>query len=303
MTSKHRERLENIFYKAKYYGNWNIGLITGEVSRLIAKEDLIIKWYGHQTKDTFLADPFIVSNDGKDYIFVEEYDHAVRKGHISVIYDWNRSPRKIIDEPYHLSYPFLIRENGQLYMIPEGSESGRLDYYVCRNFPFEWEKAGTLINEEIVDPTILEWNDKYWLFYTMPGQSRSHLYIRYADSLWGDWVEHKGNPVKIDPTNCRPAGPFFSVNGVLYRPAQDSSTNYGSRIVINEVTELTTDSFREEPRRVISPENYYPYIGMHHVSFAGMKIAIDGRRTIKELKSFRDIKATLVSGFMRLWKK
>jgi len=299
MALDFKEKLNNIFYKVKHYDYWNIGLINGNATQLISNDDYKIKWYRHLTKNSFLADPFILSRDGREYIFAEEYDYTTRKGHISVVYDWNKPATKIIDEPYHLSYPFIIEENGQLYIIPEGSEGRKAHYYICRQFPFVWEKAGTLLDEEVLDSTIFQWNDKYWLFYAKPEQSKSQLYIRYSDSILGNWIEHASNPIKSDRNCSRPAGPVFSVNNVLYRPSQDSSKSYGDNIIINEITELTTETFKEERRKIISPKNHFPYTGMHHISFAANKIVIDGRKTLKELKSLREIVKTLVSKFTR----
>lgn len=297
MTS-FKERLRFIFLKVIHYDYWNIGLIDGKVNQLISDDVHTINWYRHQTKDSYLADPFILSRDGKEYVFVEEYDYPTQKGHISVVYDWNKPPRKIIDEPWHLSYPFLIEENGMLYMIPEASAGAKVNYYVCRSFPFEWEKAGTLLNEKVFDPTIFKWNEKFWLFYTKLEESSGELHIRYSDSIWGGWKEHPRNPVKVAPNVCRPAGPVFSVNNVLYRPSQDSAKNYGDNVLINEIIELTTETYKEELRKVISPKDHFPYTGMHHISYTDNKMVIDGRKTLMKWKGFRELIKTFWSGLV-----
>ena len=51
----------------------------------------------------------------------------------------------VIEEPYHLSYPFLFEFEGELYMIPEKARATRVDLYRCVAFPYQWELVKTLI--------------------------------------------------------------------------------------------------------------------------------------------------------------
>jgi len=277
-------KLTHLLFRDVHYDFWNVGLITGDADQLIAGSRYNIRWYKHRSSASYLADPFIIRRENKEFVFVEEYDYATKKGHLSVIYDWNKPPVKIIDEPYHLSYPFLIEEDGTLYMIPEASAGGKTYYYTCQKFPFEWRKEGVLIDEAILDPTIFKRNGKFWMFYTKPAQSCSELYLRYSDTLLGEWKEHSENPVKVASKTCRPAGPVFEVNDALYRPSQDSTGNYGDNIIINRITELSTSTYREEQVNVITPKNNYPYMGMHHIAHTPGMLVIDGRKTLREFK-------------------
>ena len=50
-------------------------------------------------------------------------------------------------------------------MIPETKEKKSIDIYECKKFPTEWNFKKTLISKiSAVDPTILKYNEKYWLF-------------------------------------------------------------------------------------------------------------------------------------------
>ena len=91
-------------------------------------------------EDRFWADPFAWSQDGRHYIFCEEYPFDTRRGRISVLaLDTDLSPQgpavPVIDEPRHLSYPFLFEHRGTLYMVPESARSQRVDLYRCTEFP------------------------------------------------------------------------------------------------------------------------------------------------------------------------
>ena len=65
--------------------------------------------------------------------------------------------------------------------------------------------------------------------------------------------------------------------GSLYRPAQDCSEDYGSGVVINKVTTLTTESFKEEATAVINPFEAYPD-GIHTLSAVDGISLLDGKR-------------------------
>jgi hypothetical protein len=290
-------KLTSLLFRDIHYDFWNVGLIKGGVNQLLSGSQYNIRWYKHRTSASYIADPFIIRRENNDFVFVEEFDYATNKGHISVIYDWNKPPVKIIDEPYHLSYPFLIEEDGTLYMIPEASAGGKIYYYTCQKFPFEWRKEGVLIDEAILDPTIFKSNGKYWMFYTKPAQSCSELHLRYSDTLLGVWMEHSGNPVKVVPKICRPAGPIFEVNNALYRPSQDSTGNYGDNIIINRITELSTSTYREEQVNVITPMNEHPYTGMHHIAHTPGMLVIDGRKNLKEFKGIGSIVKAVMRKF------
>ena len=297
MQNSLTRKLTSILFRDKHYDFWNVGLIKGGVKQLVSEKNYKILWYNHRSTNSYLADPFIIFRDNKDFVFVEEYDYATKKGYISVIHDWNKPTTKIIDEPYHLSYPFLIEDGGTLYMIPESSAGGKIHCYSCQKFPFEWRKEQIIIDEAILDPTIFKSNGKFWMFYTKPSQSCSELHLRYSDKLLGEWKEHPSNPIKVAAKICRPAGPVFEVNNVLYRPSQDSTGGYGDNIIINKITELSTSVFREEPVNVISPANQYPYTGMHHVSHTTNMLVIDGRKTLREFKGLIPIMKSVIRKF------
>src|SRR5206468_2527068 len=56
-----------------------------------------------------LADPFVIEDNGRDWLFVEEVPAAAVKAHLSVIElgkngDFGE-PVPVLEKPYHLSYP------------------------------------------------------------------------------------------------------------------------------------------------------------------------------------------------------
>src|SRR5690606_30656375 len=92
--------------------------------------------------DHFYADPFPLFRDGRDYIFLEDLDHRTDKGIISVVeFDGNGKPgpaKPVLEEDCHLSYPFLIERDGEVFMIPETSARREIAIYRASEFPFRW---------------------------------------------------------------------------------------------------------------------------------------------------------------------
>jgi len=118
-------------------------------------------------RDRGWADPFVIERDDKYFVFMEEIVYAKGRGHISMMtieVQPNGSfectdPVPVIEQPYHMSYPFLLEYQDELYMIPETAENRTVDLYRCTEFPKKWELVSTLMDNVIaVDTTLLEHN-------------------------------------------------------------------------------------------------------------------------------------------------
>ncbi len=100
--------------------------------------------------DRFWADPFWWHEAGRDYLFFEELLYQQSRGRLvcmEVLADGRHSePQVVLEKPYHLSYPFLFRYRGDLYMIPESAENHTLDLYRCEQFPQQWTRVKTIMN-------------------------------------------------------------------------------------------------------------------------------------------------------------
>jgi hypothetical protein len=74
-------------------------------------------------KGHLYADPFLIARDGRTWMFFEDYRYAERKGVIScaeVGADGSLGePRVVITSQGHLSYPYLVTDGDDTYLIPE----------------------------------------------------------------------------------------------------------------------------------------------------------------------------------------
>jgi|WetSurSiteA1Bulk_404760.scaffolds.fasta_scaffold01453_3 hypothetical protein len=205
-------------------------------------------------KDRFWADPFVICRENTINIFIEEVIYG-SKGHITLLQlekdgKFLQSQR-ILERPYHLSYPFVFEYNNVYYMIPETCENKTIEIYRCDEFPIKWSFVMTLQKDvKARDTTVFFHKDKWWLF-TAINESDSfedyvELHLYYSDNLLSsDWVSHPGNPVVTDIATARPAGKIFAENGKLYRPSQDCSIRYGRALNLNQITILSETSYGE----------------------------------------------------------
>jgi hypothetical protein len=188
------------------------------------------------------------------------------------------------EPPVHLSYPFLLEHEGRLLCLPESSAAGEVAVYTVERFPDRWTRVATLLSgTALADASVFEYEDRWWLAASEVADkgANSELHLFHAQTPTGPWTAHPRNPVKIDVRSARPAGQPFVVDGVLYRPAQDCSTTYGARVVINRVVTLTPAAFHEEQAAVLNPDPRGPYPdGLHTVSRLGDRTLIDGKRTV-----------------------
>jgi hypothetical protein len=236
-------------------------------------------------KDRFWADPMIVQKDGRYFIFVEELPFATGRGHLSVIemdaHGNVKEPVRVLEKPYHLSYPFVFEWRGSYYMVPETAENGTVDLYQCVEFPHRWEFCRSLLTGvKAVDSTLLFQEGKWWLF---TGQAENpnalpqvELYLYSADSLFAEtWTPHPLNPLLSDDRLARPGGRIFSRDGKIYRPAQDCSKTYGYGLRLNEITRLTESDYEEKQVSFIEPLWKPGIIGTHTFATAGDLTVID----------------------------
>ncbi len=243
-------------------------------------------------KDRYWADPFPVKNNGKYLLFIEEYSYKNKKGHISLLEMGEdgkyEKPIKILEKPYHLSYPFIFGWCGDYYMIPETSQNKTIELYRCVSFPMEWQLEKILMNEiRAVDTTLVEIDDFWWMFVNIgvEGTIRplDELHLFFSDSPLGQWKAHRQNPVKSDCRSARPAGRLFRWNGDLYRPSQDCSVDYGCAISINKVDVLSSEYYRETEVSRILPKWKRGLFATHTLNHAGALTVMDGMLKVSKL--------------------
>ncbi len=238
-------------------------------------------------KDRFWADPFIVARDDRYYIFIEEFLYATQKGHISLIvmnkHGVLEPSVRILETPYHLSYPFIFEFENDTYMIPESRANRTVELYKCTAFPRKWEfQKNLMTNCDVADSTLLQWQGKWWLFAnrveTKGASLWDELFLYHSDSPLSDkWIPHPSNPIVSDVKSARPAGQLFVRDERLYRPSQNCSGHYGYGFNICEITKLTDTEYEEQIVSKVEPKWDARIVSTHTINYAGGLTVIDGQ--------------------------
>ncbi len=285
---------------------WDVGVVDAPIHRFLDPGFRpAVEWLRlDDPPGVYAADPFgFDPGDGMGArVLYERYDNATRSGEI-----WHAP----LDRPAgaaptgapacpaglpidaHASYPYVLCTGNRTFCVPQvAGEPVRLYEWRAGS----WHLGPTLVGEVVLDPTIVEWNDRWWLFATRPGRdSLTKLHVWWAPSLTGPWTSHPLNPVKTDVRSARPAGTPFVHEGRLYRPAQDCTTGYGAAVALCAVEQLDEAGFTERVVNVVRADPSWPRpLGVHTLSAVGERTLLDARsRTISRHETAAELNARL----------
>jgi len=222
----------------------------------------------------FLADPFVISYQGKSVVFVEDLFYSDNKGRISAVQINENSEEflgVVLEEDFHLSFPFVFEEKGSIYMIPESVEAKDIRLYKCIEFPTKWALEKTLMENISAADTMVIKQDNLWFMLTNIcsagiGDYQSELHIFFSnkfDSTHWEPIEG-GNPVIFDSLTARNGGLFYR-NGDVYRVNQiQGKSHYGKSFGVNKVLHLSTSEYLEERVSTINANYKAELYSTHH---------------------------------------
>jgi hypothetical protein len=230
----------------------------------------------------FYADPFLLRDRGQVWLFFEDYLYGEKRGRIScapVQSDLSiGAPTVCLDRSYHLSYPLVFHHDGEVFMIPESSQNQSVELWRATNFPFSWKLEKTLFSDSLVDTTPV-FHEGRWYFFTTfsePAGNAAFGALFSSDSITGGWVHHPNSPISTDVRYARSAGAILKFENRLLRPIQDCSENYGRRIYVEEILELTPDAYRRRRLHSIEPDWDKSLKGVHTYTFCDGIEVLDG---------------------------
>lgn len=287
--------LKQLLFRIFVMQRWNVALVRLPIQRLptappseLAKA--VVAVLPHRNRHSFNADSFGAPTAEGTALLFEELDYSASgNGRLSAAVldpegrERERFPLEGLSLSCHASYPFLFREGGETYMIPETGGAERITLFRAKNFPREWSRqADLLTGSPFSDATLVKHDGRYWMFYTIHNRDYDgdlHLHAAFSDNLALPFTPHPRNPVKISARSSRPAGtPFIDENGSLIRPAQNFCRTYGGSVVFNRVVTLTPTDFMEEEVAELQPFHSYYKDGLHTVA------AVDAETTLVDMK-------------------
>lgn len=193
------------------------------------------------------ADPLGIDYNGKLFVFMEVFDKKVRKGYIGVSQvdkEGNMStPEKVIEEQWHLSFPFVFKKGDSYYMIPESCKSEKLWLYKCKQFPLNWEAVSYIEKRpNQVDTVIFEREGKYYAVSSDIDPNNSYRSREKIEELviTGDRMEMRPSDLSFFTNrdydySSRSGGGFIDLNDSWKRVIQVSKEGiYGVAIEIRD---------------------------------------------------------------------
>lgn len=280
------ERAARTVYRTLYRTpHWRVGWRFVDGADLLDLPDVLPGGWTAIPDDGyhFYADPFPIEVDGVTHLFVEDYDHRVGKGVISVTEFGDNGPlgppQPALTHEVHLSYPHVLADEGELWMIPETSAAGTVELYRATRFPDRWVREAVLLDGvQASDATPFQHEGRWWMTATVRhgGSWSDTLHVWHAPRLTGPWLPHGRQPLLLDIASARPAGRVVHRHGRLLRPVQDCSQGYGASLAIAEITTLDEDDFAQEVVGRYGPGDQWAGRRLHTLNRAGRVECIDG---------------------------
>ena len=216
------------------------------------------------------ADPFIINN----WIFCElmtiSTEAVISKGYIGVARLNNDILRftPVIDEKFHMSFPYVFYHDNSWYMIPEVYKSGNIFLYKSNNFPFNWERIKSIYKIDGIDSIPFKINNKWYLFTTSE-KTKVNMILTTDNFPEGIWYIIKKN---ILPLHYRGGGSVIYTQTQVIIPIQPytcGNKGYGCKL---EMYSIDNNLDMKLLHEVIPP---YFAKGLHHLSidpFTGLYI-------------------------------
>ncbi len=195
-----------------------------------------------------VMDPFVFEHLGETYIFAELYDYLKGYGVIGYA-KWTGKGfskwKAVIEENYHLSYPFIYSDqSGNVFIIPESYQNKSVYRYRAISFPDKWEKDEILMEDvQYVDTTILETSNSMFAFTYDIGNMPKELLLYKLEK--GKFVIDSRRSISHDDAVARSGGRFFIHHGQLIRVSQDCAESYGRAIVFSYVATDFQNQYHE----------------------------------------------------------
>lgn len=247
-------------------------------------------WRGKQLEvrpGHFLADPFVVSRDGRTCVFVEDYLYPIGRAHISVFELGEGGAHEIgiaLEEPFHLSFPFLFEYQGQLFMCPESCQSREIRIYRCTEFPLHWTLETVAMRGIAAADTMIFQFDGCWWLFTNVSESEPHvfnteLHIFFAtDPISGNWKPHRRNPVLMTSDCARNGGLLWDAGGAFRVGQRQGYGSYGASAQVMRIGKLNELEYVEEPVCQLTPGFDRGLCGTHHLHSDGTYSVWDYKR-------------------------
>ncbi len=214
----------------------------------------------------YIADPFLYVPDSNDsftdwHMFFEVYTSS----NIPISYatstdqgvTWSYEQVVLDPSDTDLSLPFVFRQNGSYYMLPNRVANDYQPLYKADSFPTQWTEVSQWlsgVSHKFKDHLLFRKDDRWWyLVGTDDGSSQGGVRAYYSDQgidsieNISSWNAHSQNPVVSGRTSAaRGAGRgLIESDGRIIAWFQDCVDVYGDKVRGYEITTLTTTEYAD----------------------------------------------------------
>src|SRR5258708_31961710 len=152
-----------------------------------------------------MADPFLITEGDQTWLFFEDVPAGKIKGRlgcmeVGVVFS---EPTVIVEEDYHLSYPCVVSDRGEYFLVPESSKTRTVQLFRATRFPFEWKKETVLMEDLSAVHTPPAFLDGRWYFFTTTTEPFMETFLFWAASLGGRCHLHPKTPIPIPLKSSR----------------------------------------------------------------------------------------------------
>lgn len=269
-------------FAAALFANDNLTLQEFDEQHLIHK--LQIKGLWKPKPVLFQADSFLFVKGNELYLFYE-LQHWDDPGCIAMmktkdLKTWTK-PLIVLKESFHLSFPYVFEDKGNIYMVPESQENDSIRLYKANDDLTQFEYVKTLLSQERKNGIHYNFNDshiyqkdgKYYLFtsYQKNWMYYQELFVS-DDLLEGEFIKHPCSPICTSNEFGRNGGSLIQYGDKLLRVTQDCHQNYGDNISLMEITSLDEKTFQEQLfMQNVFPNNAIFIDGGHQLNITRFK--------------------------------
>ena len=272
--------IKQLYYK--FFGGWKytIGFPQATLQEIMEGKPMKIKWLAENPTSSWFADPFILDVTDEEYVvLVEEMLLKKKKGVISLlIIDKETCKIKkhaiVLEEDTHLSFPNILRINGDIYIYPENCASLLLNLYKYDSSRKSFARVKKIAEGDFADSVMVELFGKKWLF-TTKGTDFCPSELRIMKEGGNSKMFEEFTTIVFPKKIARGAGSFFYYNGELYRPAQECDVCYGHSVSIQKVygSSMQDIKFKEVLQLYSDNPNYE--LGLHTFNVYKGVIVVD----------------------------
>ena len=262
------------------FANDRLTLDALDEEHLVYKLDIKELWRPKPV--LYQADSFLFVKGDELFLFYE-LQHWDDPGVIAMVKTrdlrtWSQ-PVVVLKQPFHLSFPYVFEDGGQVFMVPESQESDAIHLFRADNDELtSFSLVRTLLHQERANGIHYNYDDSHiykkgGTYYLFTSYQRDWMYYQELytsdDLLSGQFRRHPASPICVSNEFGRNGGSLIDYDGRLLRVTQDCHADYGDNVSLMEVTRLDELSYEEHLfKRNVLPRNSIFTDGGHQLNIA-----------------------------------